>query len=178
MKTQRTLRGSAKRVAFMLWIVVSAPGMRANAPAQVVPVAGTWTLAAAYEIKPDGTRIQPYGEHPAGLLMMDVDGRYSLQIYRPDRPHFAAGDKQRGTADEYKAAVLGISTHIGSYVVDAANGVVIFRIARSSFPNLDGAVQRRQFTLHGDEFSYRIPPTPNGNIPVSVWRRVVHAPVR
>src|SRR6476659_9807786 len=74
---------------------------------------GTWVMAAAYEILADGTRTTNYGEHPRGLLMIDAQGRYSLQIFRVNRPKFASGDKTRGTADEYREAVLGSSTHTG-----------------------------------------------------------------
>ena len=38
-----------------------------------------------------------YGERPEGLLVLDADGRYSLQIFSADRPRFAAGDKAKGT---------------------------------------------------------------------------------
>jgi hypothetical protein len=33
-------------------------------------------------------------------------------------------------------------------------------------------VQTRTFELHGDTLSYRVPPRPNGDVPISVWRRV------
>jgi hypothetical protein len=26
--------------------------------------------------------------------------------------------------------------------------------------------------LHGDTLSYRVPPRPNGDVPISVWRRI------
>ena len=41
---------------------------------------GTWEMDSAYEILADGTRVTNYGEHPAGLLMVDSNGRYTLQI--------------------------------------------------------------------------------------------------
>src|SRR3569832_1981780 len=61
---------------------------------------GTWVMESAFEIRADGTRTTTYGEHPKGLLMVDVAGRYTLQIFRVDRPTFAAADKARGTPDE------------------------------------------------------------------------------
>jgi hypothetical protein len=138
------------------------------------PLAGTWSLRAADEIRTDGTRAQSYGPNPRGILMVDDEGRYSLQIFRPDRPRFASGDKRRGTEDEYSAAVLGTSAHIGRVAVDSANGILIFSIELASFPNWDATEQRREYTLSGDELSYRVPASASGNgtVAISVWRRI------
>src|SRR5512139_293189 len=74
----------------------------ANSKPQPLSMQGTWVMTAAYEILADGTRTTNYGEHPKGLLMVDDSGRYSLQIFRPDRAKFASGVKARGTAEEYR----------------------------------------------------------------------------
>jgi hypothetical protein len=138
------------------------------------PLVGTWTLRAADEIRPDGSRVPSYGESPQGTLMIDDEGRYSLQIFRPGRPRFETGDKGRGTAEEYRAAVLGMSSHIGHVALDAAHGHIVFRIEIASFPNWDATEQKRQFQMTGDELSYQVPAaaTGNGTVAVSVWRRV------
>ena len=143
----------------------------AAAPA-ATSLAGTWTLSAADDLRPDGTRVPAFGPDPQGLLILGADGRYSLQIYRSDRAKFASPDKRRGTAEEFKAAVLAMSTHYGRYVVDAAAGIITFQIDRAAFPNWDATEQKRPFTLVGDELSYRVSATPDGTVPISVWRRV------
>jgi hypothetical protein len=143
-------------------------GLTAQSPASL---AGTWTLAAADDLRPDGTRGQAYGPNPQGLLTLGADGRYSVQIFRTERLKFASGDKRRGTLDEYKDASLGMSSHFGRYVIDSAKGTIAFQIERASFPNWDGTTQVRPFTLAGDELSWRVPATPDGTIPISVWRR-------
>lgn len=147
----------------------------AGAPAQAAepsPLAGTWTLVAADVLRPDGTRAHDYGETPKGLLMIDAQGRYSLQIYKAERPRFASGRKDAGTAPEYEAAVLGCSTHFGTVAVDAAGRVMTMRLQGSSYPNQEETEQRREFVLQGDVLSYRVPPRPDGGIPVSEWKRV------
>jgi hypothetical protein len=135
-------------------------------------LAGTWTLAAADDLRPDGTRVPAYGPDPRGLLILEKDGRYSLQIYRSDRAKFASGNKRKGTAEEYEAAVLAMSTHYGRYDVDFAARTITFHIERAGFANWDGTDQKRPFELQGDELSYRVPATPDGTVPISVWRRV------
>lgn len=134
------------------------------------PLAGTWTLVAADVIRPDGTRARDYGVSPQGRLMVDQEGRYSLQIFKSERPRFASGRKDGGTAAEYQEAVLGSSTHYGTIAVEGA--VLTMRLEGASFPNWEGTEQKRAFTLTGDELSYRVPPRPDGGVPISVWRRV------
>lgn len=133
---------------------------------------GAWTLTAADVVHPDGSRTSDFGAAPKGLLLIDGRGHYSLQIFRAERPRFHAGDKAKGSDEEYKAAVMGSSTHYGMLSVDAAHSELVFRIEGASFPNWEGQTQRRQYELHGNTLSYRVPPRPNGDVPVSVWRRV------
>jgi hypothetical protein len=150
-------------------------GLLVAVPARAEPapqLAGTWVLVAADVMHPNGTREHDYGAAPQGLLMIDPQGRYSLQIFRSDRPNFASGDRARGTPAEYEAAVLGSSTHFGTLALDPSAHTLTFRIEAASFPNQNGSVQRRTYELSGDELSYRVAPRPNGDVPISVWRRV------
>lgn len=150
-------------------------GLLAGAPALADPapqLAGTWVLVAADVVHPNGAREHDYGAAPQGLLMIDPQGRYSLQIFKSERPKFASGDRAKGTPAEYEAAVLGTSTHFGTLTVDPAAHTLVFKIDAASFPNQDGTVQKRAYELTGDELSYRVAPRPNGDVPISVWRRV------
>jgi len=155
-----------------LLLLVVCGGLRAAEPS---PLAGTWTLRAAEIQRADGTReTDPaYGPKAQGLLMIDSEGRYSLQIFRPDRPKFAAGDKRQGTQQEYQAALLGISTHTGRIVLDPTNQLLVFQIEFAAYPNWDHTEQKRKFQLANGELTYQVPATSAGGIsPVSVWRRV------
>lgn len=140
----------------------------------IAPLVGTWELTAADDLRPDGSRVPAYGEHPRGLLMIDASGQYSLQIYRTEAAKFASGDKKRGTPQEYEAAVLRMSAHVGHCTLDPANGIVTFAIDLAAYPNWEGTVQKRQYTLEGDTLSYQIPASASsgGNVPISVWKKV------
>ena len=170
---------SLRRIIYRLAVVACVlPGVALSSSAGAadargdVSLAGTWTLVAADVQHPDGSRSQDYGDAPKGLLMIDGAGRYSLQILRSDRPRFADPAKAKGSAQEYKAAVMGSSTHYGTLAVDAGKHQLVFHIEGASFPNWEGQVQTRTFELHRDTLSYRVPPRPNGDVPISVWRRV------
>ena len=165
---------SAVVIVVAIAIAACAPAV-ATAPRPPAPrtLAGTWQLIAANDRHADGTETAAYGDHPRGLLIVDPDGRYSLQIYRADRPRFGSNVKSAGTADEYRAASLGSSAHYGTCSIDEAAHMLEFRIAAASYPNWDGTVQRRRFTLDGDVLRYEVPATAanTGSTPISVWRR-------
>lgn len=144
-------------------------------PAPAHALAGSWTLVDAYDLLADGSRGEPYGPKPEGLLLVGADGRYSLQIFHTTRTPFANADKQRGTADEFRAAVMGMSTHYGRIEVDAGKNTLTFQVERAAFPNWDGRAQVRPFELRNEVLSYHVPKTPTGATPVSVWRRATRA---
>ncbi len=135
---------------------------------------GTWVMTSAYEILADGTRTTNYGEHPDGLLMVDKAGRYSIQIFRPDRPRFASGVKSQGTPEEYREAVLGSSTHTGRIIVEPAKGKLIFKIDTASYPNWQGTEQVRNYTFKDGTLTYSVPADASGNgtVAYSIWRHV------
>ncbi|KJC60261.1 lipocalin-like domain protein [Bradyrhizobium sp. LTSPM299] len=135
-------------------------------------LAGTWTLVAADVLHGDGSRGHDYGPSPRGMLFIDADGRYSLQIFDSERRPFATGDKLKATEAEYRAAVLGVSSHFGKLDVDPVKGTLDFHISKASFPNWEGTEQVRLYELKANELSYRVPPRSNGDTPISVWRRV------
>jgi len=154
--------------ALALAAALSAPAVHASE--MPFPLAGSWTLVAADQLRPDGSRVHDYGAAPQGLLLIDAQGRYALQIYQSERPRFASGDKKSGTAAEYQSAALGASSHFGTMAMDAET--LTFHIEGSGFKNWEGSAQKRRFELKGDELSYQVPPRPDGSIPISVWRRL------
>lgn len=150
------------------------PLMGAAPAPEPLTLAGTWVMQAAYEIHADGSRTTYYGEHPNGLMTVDADGIYSIQIYRPGRPAFASGVKTKGEPDEYRAAVLGSSNHFGRVKVDEAAHQLLFDVEASSFPNWEGKRQVRNYTYADGVLSYAVPASASGDgtIAYSVWRRV------
>jgi hypothetical protein len=139
--------------------------------AQSSSIAGTWVLAGAYKILPDGTRASDYGDNPHGLVIFTSDGHYSVQIYRAERLKFSSGDKLKGPADEYKEACLSTSVHFGRYSVDPDKHTITFHIDRSSFPNQDDTTQVRPYEMSGNELSWRVAARPDGSIPITVLHR-------
>ena len=137
-------------------------------------LAGAWMLVAVDNIMPDGSRVQLYGPDPKGMLVFDEAGRYTLQMVRGDRARFAQNDKSKGTAEENKAAVLGGNSHFGHYRYDPAAHTLVFQIAYASFPNWDGAEQKRPVVVNGDRMTYTVPAPTSGAGATGevVWQRM------
>jgi Lipocalin-like domain len=136
------------------------------------PFVGHWKLVAADKILPDGSRALDYGHEPHGMAIFTSDGYFMIEIFRDMRVKFAANDRAKGTAEEYKAASLNTSCSFGTYSVDPVTGQVTMKIDRSTFPNYDETTQVRAYELKGDILSWKVPARPDGSIPVTVLRRI------
>jgi hypothetical protein len=117
----------------------------------------------------DGTRTQPFGPKPGGYLGFSADGRFVWLITRPGRAKFASGKRDQGTVDENKATVQGSLAYCGTYAVDKST--LIMRVEASTYPNEEGAEQRRTFVVSGDELTWNNPTVSTGASGVArLWR--------
>jgi hypothetical protein len=163
-----------QRLAGIGVLSLAALPVPARAVEPPLSLAGTWIMESAYEIRADGTRTTAYGEHPNGLLMIDAQGRYTLQIFRVGRAAFASGDKTRGQPDEYRDAALGSSTHFGRVRLDEANHQLVFDVEAASFPNWEGKRQVRDYRYENGLLTYNVPASASGNgtVAYSIWRKL------
>jgi hypothetical protein len=84
--------------------------------------------------------------------VFDANGDYIISVMRSDRPKYAS-DNFAETAEENKATAQGTITYFGMYSVSEADPTIAIHIEGSSFPNCDGADQKRLFVFSGDELS-------------------------
>ena len=153
---------------FLAFALLATPGF-----SQSKLLVGSWRLIAADKILPNGSQVADYGTAPRGIAIFTADGHYVVEIFRSDRLKFASGDRAKGTPEEYKDAQLSASCHFGSYTVDTTGGTITFHIDRASYPNWDETTRVSSFTLEGDKLTWRVPPRPDGSIPVSVFSRIL-----
>lgn len=161
-------------VAALAATLVLGSGGMVNAEPQAHPsIVGTWVLAAADNLRPDGARVPAYGPAPHGLCIFTADGYYSLQIYRTQRLKFSSGEKFSGTPEEYKDVSLGMSAGFGRYSVDPVKHTITFQRNRNSVPNLDDTTGVNPYELNGDELSWKVTSRKDkdGSIPITVLRR-------
>jgi hypothetical protein len=154
-------------VTLVVAVCIGAPGVLAQGAPDLV---GSWSLVSL-TVTRSGNEVELLGPHPEGQLLFGSDGHYVLLGVRADLPKFAAGNRLSGTAEENQKIVLGNVAHFGTYTVDPAERVIVFRIQRSTFPNWDGDVQRRPFTLVGDRLTYITPGSFGYGSAKVVWQR-------
>ena len=53
---------------------------------------GSWIFVSAQDVKPDGSKIDPWGPNPKGAAMYDANGRFTFMIMRSDLPKFASNN--------------------------------------------------------------------------------------
>jgi hypothetical protein len=148
-----------------------------TAAAQSGSIVGTWALTAADKLLPDGARVRDhFGDNPHGITIFTADGHYMVEIYRADHTKFSSGDRLKGTPDEYKDALDGMSVHFGRYTVDPSKHTITFIIDRASFSDWDDTTQVRSYELKGDGLSWKVTldptaPSPSPSSAASLFRR-------
>jgi hypothetical protein len=160
------LRIHAGGTIAILSALVSSIGVSASQAAQrpagaAAELIGEWKLLSVDNVDPDGTRKPRHGAHPAGLLIFDSQGRYSLIVLT------------EGTPEEYKAAVEGNNADYGRYTVDPTRHTITFYMDHASHPELEGSSHTRYYTLQGDRLSYTTLAIPTGRNPTTTYGEVV-----
>jgi len=135
-------------------------------------IVGTWTLVSITNEK-NGQKVLPYGPNARGSFILD-GMRFSLMVARPDRAKFKSNNRLTGSPEENQETVRGSIAYFGTYTVDAKdNTLVTFHIEGSTFPNWDGAEQKRVLKVTGDELDYTNPTISTGaGVARLIWRRV------
>ena len=79
-------------------------------------VVGTWRLVSSRAAELGRRRLRgPTGMPRSGFLIYGADGYMSATLMRPGRPHFASGDRLRGTPEEVRLANEGFLAYCGTY---------------------------------------------------------------
>ena len=125
---------------------------------------GTWAYVSVTVERADGTKVEPWGPNPKGMITFMADGRYFLHLLRADLPKIAAKDRLKGTPEENEAVAKGVLTHFGTYSVNEADGTYTLHVEASSYANDNGTDQKRIVTsLSADELKWTNPtPTTAG----------------
>lgn len=133
---------------------------------------GTWTLVSVVNIRPDGTKFDPFSGKARGVLMSDSTGHFSWQIIRSDIPKLASNNRLEGTADEFKAVAQGITSYFGTYSLDDSGKTLTQHVESSSFPNFNGADRKWSIALSGDELTLASQVAASGGSNELKWKRV------
>jgi hypothetical protein len=129
---------------------------------------GTWMLVSAQNEK----KADVFGPHPSGMVVFDSTGHFTSQVLRSDLPKFASPNRTKATPEESQAVIRGYIAYFGTYKITGP-GEITLHIISGSFPNWDGAEQKRLFVIKGDELQYTNMSTSFGDASAHlVWKRV------
>ena len=133
---------------------------------------GAWNLVSVDYIRPDGSRFTTFGDSPKGIAFFDSTGHYIISVMRSDRAKYTVNDRMKGTAEENQATAQGTNTYFGTYTISEPDRTISIHIVGSSFPNWNGANQKRIFTITGDELKLTNPVASAGEGTAEVvWKR-------
>jgi len=133
---------------------------------------GTWALVSHISTRADGSKFPAYGANPKGIAFFDAGGHFIITAMRADRARYAVDFPTQGTDEENKATAQGTITYYGTYSVNEADRTIAIHIEASSFPNWNGADQKRGFAIAGDQLTLTARALQTGGSADVVWRRV------
>jgi hypothetical protein len=131
---------------------------------------GTWTLLSWEQKKADGAKVERYGTSPKGIAFFDPGGRYIITVMRSDRANYASNALWQGAPEENKETADGTITYFGTYSVSEADSSIAIHIEGSSFPNWNGADQKRFVAIAGDQLILTVR-LPAGDVVDVIWKR-------
>ena len=129
-------------------------------------IIGTWMLVSVEGTNPDGSKFLPFGPAPVGRIVFDSTGHFMLLSMTTTLPRFAGNNRAAGTPEENKAIVTGSLGLFGTYKVNEAEKVLVWRIEACTFPNWTGQEHKSPVELVTDEelrFLYPAPSTGGGS---------------
>ena len=89
---------------------------------------GTWDFVRTEATQADGKKIFPFGEHPSGVNIFTEDGHFVQIQIAGGIPKFASNSRVTGTSDENKAVVQGSLALFGTYTVDEAKKMIVYKV--------------------------------------------------
>ncbi|SRR5438874_3198211 len=132
---------------------------------------GTWNLVSHVSVLPDGSKFPRYGAKAKGIAFFDRGDRFIITVMRSERTKYAVNLPEHGTAEENKATAEGTITYFGTYSVSEADSSIAIHIDASSFPNWNGADQKRNVTITGNQLTLTARALPTGGRAEVIWNR-------
>ncbi len=155
--------------------VVAMPLLADNAFGQREPLAnqlvGTWALVSHESVRPDGSRIPVYGADPKGVAFFDPNGHFIITVMRSDHAKYAIDLPTQGTSEENRETAQGTMTYFGTYLLSEEDRTIAIHIEASSFPNWNGADQKRTFAITGDQLTLTARALQTGGHADVIWKR-------
>jgi len=151
-----------------LALALAIPGVAGAQTAK--DLVGNWKLVKNTVTGADGKTTDVFGPKGTGMATFTPDGHFVVVNINPDTPKFAAKARDKGTADENKAAMAGGIGLFGTYKV--VNKEISLHVDGSTYPNWSGTDQKRDVVkFTPNEFTWALASSLGGTAQVT-WRRM------
>lgn len=136
-------------------------------------IVGAWLLVSVTSEMADGSKGEPFGPSPTGIVVFTSDGHFSLFQSRSSLPRIEANDRAKATAEEAKSIVASSIAYYGTYTIDEAAKEMVLNLAASTYPNVASIPnQKRVVTLlTSEELKFDNLRTPSGMTLRTAWKR-------
>src|SRR3954449_11130841 len=104
---------------------------------------GTWNLVTQQEIFSNGRKRIVFGPGSRGINVYTADGRFSVLFVDNNLPRIAARDRTKATAEEARAIIAGSIGYFGTYTVDEADKMIVYRVEGTTLQNMLDVEQSR-----------------------------------
>jgi Lipocalin-like domain len=144
--------------------LASIVGLPAKAQSLRDQLVGAWSHVSC-DIKGFPWCVSPHD----GIAILDASGHYAIINTVRGRPKFRDAQSSRDSysAEEYKAATVGLQAQYGTWSVDEAGKALILHVNGALFPNVEGGEGRQTISVSGDEITLV-----NAFGGSNVWRRI------
>jgi hypothetical protein len=103
-----------------------------------------------------------------GIHILHANGHYATVNALRGRPKFSEPARRRDaySAEEYKAAAMGLQAQFGTWSVNEADKTITYHVDGALFPNVEGTDGKATVSISGDEM------TLVSAFGTNVWRRI------
>ena len=134
---------------------------------------GAWSLASVTSEMDDGSKGEPFGASPKGMIVFSSDGHFALFQSRAEIPKIAANDRAKATPTEAQEIVASSIAYYGSYVVNESAKEITVNLDASTFANVAAIPNQKRIVtlLTPTELRFDNPRTPSGMTLKTVWKK-------
>jgi hypothetical protein len=158
-RMNRFLKHSAVAALVLTLLPGSTAAQQGAAKEQLL---GAWSLVSVIGERADGSKFEPFGPNPKGIMIFTRDGYFSLFQSSATVPRLAANDRTKATPEEATAVVRESIAYYGTYSMTADGKTLSVRLDGSTYANLVGGPEQSRIitSLTAEELRFTNPRTP------------------
>jgi lipocalin-like protein len=163
-------------VAYSAWAQADENVIRSSSASTTYPspsLIGEWGLASTTSINSDGKREELKLSSSYGLLSIDPNGNYTLQVILLQRMHGSSGETQSASGGDHADVTFESYAHFGQVYINGTN--LRMHVIHASLPAWNGTDLDSPFIFRHGQLIFTVSLPSGGNSKgldvEAVWRR-------